>query len=168
LASFDLLILVILAFSAIKGFMKGFVRALLSILAAVFTLLFGASLVLWITPHIQPTIGESYWLPLISYLVVFTGIYLAFAFLGRLIESGLKVVHLGFVNRIAGALIGVLRAALLFSFVFWLCDYFGMLNESYKMSSKLYTYIAPLAPLFVSSVKALFPGIASHLQSHNG
>ena len=122
----DIIILLIIAASAIFGVFKGFVRQLVSI----------ASLVLGIwcagkfTGHLSTYIKD--WLSLemsqqtlhiILFIVIFILAVVIAHFLGKGVEGMIKLTMLGWLNRLLGFLFGAIKATMLLSVIAYIVNY---------------------------------------------
>lgn len=109
----DLVIVVFCAFLVAKGMWKGFVKEIAGIVAliggVVVSFLFHAQ----VQPYMSTFVGETY-VQLISYVIIFLGFYLIIMMLGKLLDKILRSIMLGVVNRVLGALFGLIKAC------FWL------------------------------------------------
>lgn len=109
----DLVIVVFCAFLVAKGIWKGFVKEMAGIVAViggvVVSFLFHAQ----VQPYIVSFVGEKY-VQFVSYILVFIGFYLIVLLLGKLLDKILRSILLGGINRILGAVFGVIKAC------FWL------------------------------------------------
>tara|TARA_B100000497_G_scaffold11059_1_gene12511 strand:- start:1024 stop:1497 length:474 start_codon:yes stop_codon:yes gene_type:complete len=109
----DLVIVVFCAFLVAKGIWKGFVKEIAGIVAVTggvaFSFLFHAQ----VQPYVSAFAGEKY-VQLVSYILIFLGFYLVVMLLGKLLDKILRSIMLGGVNRILGALFGLIKAC------FWL------------------------------------------------
>jgi membrane protein required for colicin V production len=109
----DLVIVVFCAFLVAKGIWKGFVKEIAGIVAVIggvaVSFLFHAQ----VQPYMAAIVGERY-VQLVSYVIVFLGFYLVVMLLGKLLDKILRSIMLGGVNRVLGALFGLIKAC------FWL------------------------------------------------
>ena len=105
----DLVIVVFCAFLVAKGIWKGFVKEIAGIVAVIggvaVSFLFHAQ----VQPYMAAFVGERY-VQLVSYVIVFLGFYLVVMLLGKLLDKILRSIMLGGVNRILGALFGLIKA----------------------------------------------------------
>lgn len=114
----DILIGVVLLIFAVKGFMKGFVREVCSLLGlvvggwAAFVLCRPMAEVLRSHIHLPQFVA-----PIVSFALIFLTLGLVFFFLGHLLTTLFKIILLGGVNRAGGIALGVLQAALILSVV---------------------------------------------------
>lgn len=145
----DLLILVPLLWGAVRGFMKGFIISISGLLALILGI-YGAVL---LSDRLGAYLAESHGLegammPTIAFSLVFLAIVVGVYFLGRLIQKGMSLVALGFVNKLAGGLFGVLKSALVLSVVILLLQmadaHFPFLPKKELEKSFLYEPVADL------------------------
>ena len=109
----DLVIVVFCAFLVAKGIWKGFVKEIAGIVAVIggvaVSFLFHAQ----VQPYISAFVAEKY-IQLVSYVIIFLGFYLIVMMLGKLLDKMLRSIMLGGINRVLGALFGLIKAC------FWL------------------------------------------------
>lgn len=109
----DLVVVVFCAFLVAKGMWKGFVKEIAGIVAVIggvaVSFLFHAQ----VQPYISAFVAEKY-IQLVSYVVIFLGFYLIVMMLGKLLDKILRSIMLGGINRVLGALFGLIKAC------FWL------------------------------------------------
>ena len=109
----DLVIVVFCAFLVAKGIWKGFVKEIAGIVAVIggvaVSFLFHAQ----VQPYVSRFVGETY-VQLVSYVIIFLGFYLIVMMLGKLLDKILRSIMLGGINRVLGALFGLIKAC------FWL------------------------------------------------
>ena len=109
----DLVVVVFCAFLVAKGIWKGFVKEIAGIVAVIggvaVSFLFHAK----VQPYISAFVGEKY-IQLVSYVIIFLGFYLIVMMLGKLLDKILRSIMLGGINRVLGALFGLIKAC------FWL------------------------------------------------
>jgi membrane protein required for colicin V production len=154
---FDLAIAIPLVWGLYKGFTKGFIKTLATLVALVLGVI-GAikfsditSTFLASNLNIEPT-----YLPLISFSITFIGIIIGVHFLARLIDKLLKAVALGLVNKIAGAVFGVAKYAFIVSIVLLGLNYINsqanFIPKEKISSSLLYEPVSSFAPTIIPYV----------------
>ena len=115
----DILLLVILGFGLVRGFMRGLIIEMASLLAIVVGIygaihfsFFTARLLGELMPSSQQTIE------VVAFGLTLIVLMLAVMFLAKVLTKMLKAAELGFLNRLAGALFGVLKAAVIVGSLF--------------------------------------------------
>ena len=148
----DLVFAVILAWSAYRGFSKGFILQL-STLAALILGIWGAIHFSDFTATLlqqQFNIGSKY-LHIISFAVTFIVIVIAVHLLARLIEKLVQAVALGFINRLLGVVFGIAKVAFVVSIILVLVnkanDKYQFLPDEKTENSLLYEPLSQFAPL---------------------
>ena len=114
LSPFDWVLLVFALWSVVRGFLHGAIRELFGLLATIVALLVadwyyrpGA---VWLVSH---GIAEGKLADPVAFLLLGAAVFLGLLLLGRLLRALVHLVGLGFFDRLAGALFGLARAALL-------------------------------------------------------
>lgn len=122
----DIIILVIIAASAIWGIFKGFVRQFVSIAALLLGLWcafkFTAPLSEKATALLSMDIEQNV-MHIIMFAAIFVLTLILSHFLGKGIESIVKLGMLGWLNRILGFLFGAIKAIMLLSIAAYVANY---------------------------------------------
>ena len=148
----DLIFGVILAWSAYRGFSKGFILQL-STLAALVLGIFGA---IKFSDYTATLLTDNFnitakYLHIIAFAVTFIIIVIGVHLLARLIEKLVKAVALGFVNRLLGVVFGVAKVAFVISIILVLVnkanDKYNFLPEEKMDQSLLYEPLSQFAPM---------------------
>lgn len=148
----DIIIMVPLAWSAYKGFSKGLIISVASLLALLLGI-YGAIQFSDITSSylIENFDFNTEYLPVISFAITFILIVFGVHFLARVLDKIAKAVALGPVNRILGGLFGILKTAFIISIIITLVIKFdektGVISQEQKESSLLFEPLAGFAPL---------------------
>ena len=158
---FDIIVLIPLGFGAIMGFRKGFIIEATSILALLFGIYgaigFSGFMESYLT---EQTASVSKLIPVISFVLTFILIVAAVYFIGKLLEGVVKVVALGIVNRIAGALFGTLKLSLIISGIIFIVNSLDsaqhVFSKDLREKSFLYSPLDNIAPKIFPSIKELF------------
>jgi membrane protein required for colicin V production len=147
----DIFIAIPLLWAVYKGFTKGFVIALASLVALIagiycaihFSGITGEYITRWFSPNPK-------YLPLFSFSVTFlfvVGIVYLTAFL---IDRFITATGLGIINRIFGIVFNLAKMALILSVIMSLFNYAGIINplipEKHKQESLLYGPVSRIAP----------------------
>lgn len=154
----DLVLGILLILAAIQGFRKGFVVELASLAALVLGIWGAIKFSDWTADFITDTTNfNSEYLSVIAFLVTFVGIVIVVHILGKVIDNAVKVVAMGFLNRLAGIIFGVLKAAVILSIFLLLFDTVDenvhLLPGQQKTESKLYEPMKQLVPTLFPFIK---------------
>lgn len=147
----DIVLALLLIFSAINGFRKGLVVELAS-LAALILGIWGAIEFSDITSEflIENFDMQSKHLNIISFVITFIVIVILVHVVGSVVNKMVESVMLGFVNKLAGLIFGILRSALILSIILVVFDKIDkdieILSPEAKSESRLYDPIRNFAP----------------------
>lgn len=132
----DFIIAIPLIWGLIIGFKKGLVLELASFAALILGVLGALSFSDFVGEKLSAIISISpEYLGLASFFTTFVLIVVGVFLLARIIDKSLKLIALGMVNRILGALFGLLKYALITSFALY---FFNFLNQKLEFVSNDY------------------------------
>jgi len=150
----DIIFLVPLAWFAYKGFQKGFIIELCSLIALILGIYFAINFSNYAADILVKNfdIGEKY-LSISAFVVTFIAVVVGAFFVGKILEKFINILMLGFLNQIAAAVFGILKAAFLISIVLWIINSFDFTNSiiksEQKANSMLYEHVEKLAPTII-------------------
>lgn len=170
LAPMDMVLLLLLVIGAWRGFTKGLVLSVASLVGLV-----GG---IWAASHFSHLVAESLsqhvkWSPnsmhLASLAVTFLAVVIAVHLLAKLLEKLLDLVALGLVNKLAGALFGLMKVALILSFLMLLLNQIVGTRAwvpQHEMPSLLLGPIEAIAPTLTPNVQPFMDTVSvSDLES---
>lgn len=138
----DLFIAVVLVWFGYKGFTKGLVIELVSLIALGFGVYGGLKFSDTAAEYITGNIETKY-IPIVSFTITFVIIVVAIFILGKLIEKVVKMVALNFINKLAGAIFGMLKVLVVFSVLITIIESYdqklGFIPKETKENSLLYS-----------------------------
>ena len=146
----DIILIVILIWGAIAGFKKGLILTLASfiaIIAGALAAYYGADV---IASELSLKVDWSEkQIAVASFAIVFLAVVLAVHILARVLEGSLKLVALGIANKIAGAVFGIAKNALILTFIIFGIKGFGqgLLPENATDECVIYPVVESIAPL---------------------
>jgi membrane protein required for colicin V production len=154
----DLVLAIILIIAAIQGFRKGFVIELASLAALVLGIWGAIKFSDWTASFITDTTNyRSEHLSTIAFVVTFIGIVILVHILGKMLDNVVKAVALGFLNRLAGIIFGMLKTAVILSIFLLLFETVDenvhILPSKQKSESKLYPPMKQLVPTLFPFIK---------------
>jgi membrane protein required for colicin V production len=154
----DLILGIILLLAAIQGFRQGFIVELASLAALVLGIWGGIRFSDWTADFITDITGyHSEHLSTIAFVVTFIAIVILIHILGKVLDTAVKAVALGFLNRLAGIIFGVLKAAVILSIFLLLFESIDenvhILPSQQKTESKIYEPMKQLVPTLFPFIK---------------
>lgn len=147
----DIVLTILLVLSAISGFRKGLIVELAS-LAALVLGIWGAFEFSHITSEFLVENLNWKWdhLNIASFIITFIVIVILVHIIGSTVNKIVETVMLGFVNKLAGLVFGIIRAALVLSILLIVFDEIDedvhILSDKAKEKSQMYEPIRNLAP----------------------
>lgn len=151
----DIILIIILAFFGYHGYRKGLIIEVTSLAAFILGLFF-AFYFSDVTAGILKqyfTIQEKY-MAAIAFIVTFIAVLFIVLLVGKILEKFIDILLLGFVNKLAGGVFGILKGALFLSIIIFVFNYFdpnhSFINQKAKDESVLYEPIESIAPALYS------------------
>ena len=109
----DIVIIVILGFGLIRGFFRGLVKELSSIIGVIAGF-FAANLYHPVlAPYFKSWISDPNYIHIISFALIFIAVFLIVSILGVILKYLLKVAFLGWADRVFGILFGLVKGVLI-------------------------------------------------------
>jgi len=133
----------------------GFKNGLIIEIATFIALLLGIYVSLYFSDITAELLQESFdvktkYLSLISFIITFIIVVVAVNLIGKLLSKLIDMAALGFINKSAGGIFGILKAVLFLSFILFILQKVDkknmILNEQMTKESLFYPYIQPFAP----------------------
>jgi membrane protein required for colicin V production len=115
---FDILVIVILGYSFVRGLFRGLVKEVSSIIAVLGGFYAAYSYYLELAKPFSKLIRDTAYLNILSFIVIFCGILIIVSFIGIIIKYLLNIVFLGWVDRICGIGFGIVKGILIVSVLF--------------------------------------------------
>ncbi len=153
----DIGIILVLLGGLASGFKNGFVGELAS-LAGLILGIWGAVKFSWWTADLLEGLGLKFSLmPVIAFIVTFLIITIIMQMLGGIVSGLLKVIALNWLNKIAGIVAGVFKAAVFMSVIFLVLDSVSkrhpIIPETARKGSTLYEPVSEIVPAILPFLK---------------
>ena len=138
---------VIIAIPLLYGAWKGYQRGLVFEIAMILGLLLGIYIAFKFLNFFEQIVskyisGSGNFLPYLTFILVFISVMALMIMLAKMLEAILKITALNVFNKIGGALIGVIKFALVISFMLSLLKpvdlRLGLISQQAKNESKFY------------------------------
>ena len=154
----DITFCFLLLMAAIKGYRQGLVVAVFSVITLVVGLVAAMKLSVVVASYLaDSTTVPARLLPAISFTLVFTAVAILIRFVSVLVQKAVKAVMLGWLNRLAGAVLYAVVYTLILSVVLFYADKIHLLRPSATASSITYPYIGPFGPAVIESIGFVIP-----------
>lgn len=151
----DIILLICFIPALVQGLRKGFISqviAIISIIAGVWvSARFTASASTWLAQYIE---GSEQVLKVISFALIFIAVIAILAILGRLLEGTVKLIMLGWLNRLLGMVLSLVKAGLIVGLVIMA---FCSLNNTFSLVSEEVLNESVLFPPLKNMAYTVFP-----------
>jgi membrane protein required for colicin V production len=154
----DIITFIILCLALYKGFRKGLVVAVFSFLAFVIGIAAALKLSAAAAEYLGASISISErWLPVLAFVVVFIIVVLLVRLGAKLIEGALRVVLLGWLNKLGGLVFYALVYLFIFSTLLFYAVQLHLIKPQTTEASVTYHFIQPIGPKIMDMMGAVFP-----------
>ncbi len=159
----DIIILICFIPAIINGIRKGFIAQVISVVSLILgvwlSYKFATVVGSWLSTWLQ---ASSQLLNVIAFIVIFAIVILVLYLIGKVLEKTIKIIMLGWLNRLLGVLFALLKCILIVGLLIVVFDsingIFKMVNEDYISDSALYGPIK-------SAFNSVFPYIKNLISS---
>ncbi len=139
---FDILIIVILGYSLVRGLFRGLVKEVSSIIG-VFGGFYAAYTYYKIVAKLfSGLINDVSYLNILSFLIIFCGVLIVVSVLGVIIKYLLNIAFLGWVDRIGGLIFGITKGILIVSVLFISLTAFLPKGSAFIKNSELAPHVS--------------------------
>jgi membrane protein required for colicin V production len=139
---FDILIIVILGYSLVRGLFRGLVKEVSSIIG-VFGGFYAAYTYYKILAKLfSGLINDVSYLNILSFLIIFCGVLIVVSVLGVIIKYLLNIAFLGWVDRIGGLIFGITKGILIVSVLFISLTAFLPKGSAFIKNSELAPHVS--------------------------
>lgn len=151
----DIIILICLITALIQGLFKGFISQAISLISIILGVWassrFAGLLCQWLAQYIS---GSEQVLRIVAFALIFIIVIIGLALLGKLLEAAIKLVMLGWVNRLLGAVFAIIKWLLVMGLIILA---FNALNENFQLIKPENMSGSKLYPLLNEFANAVFP-----------
>jgi len=154
----DITIAVLLLYGLIKGFSNGLIKEITGLLSLVIGIYIAVNFSNLLEPHLNG-IFDNYekFKPLLAFAILFISVLLGIKLIGHLTDKLTKALALGFLSRVFGGVFGMLKIALIVSFILMIESKFELITKQTKQTALLYKPISSLLEI-----------ITPHFEKHKG
>ena len=140
----DIIILLLIGVGVIQGLMKGSIKQLASIVGFVAGLLLARALFATVAEQLAPALQTSITVAqILSFILIWVAVPIGCSLIASVLTKALEVINLGWLNRLAGALLGAVKMMLLVGIGIYVLEYIDpeseMVSRTTKRASVLYS-----------------------------
>ena len=126
----DIIILVLIGIGAISGLMRGSIKQLAQIVGFVAGLLLARGMFGVVAEQLAPALGTSITIAqILSFILIWVAVPIGCSLIASVLTKALNVVNLGWLNRLAGALLGAVKLMLLIGLGIYVLEYIDPKSE---------------------------------------
>ena len=154
----DIIFAILIVIAIFKGYRKGLIIAVFSIVAFIVGLAAALKLSATVAAYLQNSVSISgKWLPFLSFAIVFGLVAVLVSLGGKLIEKTFEMALLGWANRIGGILLFVILYTIIFSILLFYAEKIHLFEEATIQSSKVYPFVKPWGPKVMNAFGTILP-----------
>ncbi|CAL1520812.1 CvpA family protein [Chitinophaga sp. MM2321] len=156
--SIDIIFAIIMVFAIYKGFTRGLIVALFSLVAVILGLAAALKLstvtALYVQEHWDM---HSRWVPVLCFICLFIGVVLLVRLGAGALQKLVELVMLGWLNKLGGILLYGLIFIIIYSVLLWMANQLYWLSPETKLQSAVYPYIEKIGPWVLDHMGNLIP-----------
>lgn len=154
----DIIFALVMILAIVKGYQKGLVIALFSIIALIVGLAAALKLSAVVAVYLQRNVTISAnWLPVISFALVFFAVVFLVHLGGKLIEKTFELALLGWANRLGGILLYAILYTIIFSVFLFYAGKMEVFEKATIEASQTYPLVQPLGPKVIDGLGKVLP-----------
>ena len=139
---FDIIIIVILGYSLVRGIFRGLVKEVSSIIGVLGGFYAAFTYYTMLTKLLSGLIKETAYLNILSFLIIFCGVLIIVGILGVIIKYLLNIAFLGWADRIGGVGFGLVKGILIASILFITLTAFLPKGSAFLKNSMLAPHVS--------------------------
>lgn len=154
----DIVAVILLVMACIKGYQKGLIIAVFSILAFVIGLAAALKLSAVVAGWLENSVSVSArWLPVLSFALVFLGVVLLVRWGASLVQKSFEAVLLGWANRIGGIILYAALYTIILSIFLFYAEKLQLIKPDTIASSATADFIRPWGPMVIDNFGKVIP-----------
>ncbi|WP_212000410.1 CvpA family protein [Chitinophaga sp. HK235] len=178
--SIDIVFAIIMVIALYKGYTRGLIVAVFSLVAVTLGLAVALKLSAVTATLVQQRWDiHSRWVPMLCFVCLFVGVALLVRLGASALQKLIEMAMMGWLNRLGGILLYSMIFTIVYSVVLWIANQIYLLSPETKLHSVVYPYIEHIGPWVLdhmgewipvfkdifSQLQAFFDKAAGHLQS---
>jgi membrane protein required for colicin V production len=154
----DIAFIVLLLIAIVKGYSKGLIIAVFSVVALIVGLAAAIKLSALVASWLKASVHvAAKWLPVTAFLIVFIIAVLLVRLGARALEKTAELVWLGWVNKLGGIFLYAALYTLIFSILLFYAEKIKLLTADAIAASKTYYFIKPWGPKAMNGIGSVIP-----------
>jgi membrane protein required for colicin V production len=153
----DIIILIPLLWFGYNGYKKGLIIEIASLAAFILGLYFAFYFSNFTAGYLKQFFNiQPRYMAAVSFIATFIGVVILVLTLAKILEKFINILMLGFLNKLGGAVFGMLKGALFLSIIIFVINYFdsghSVIKPQAARQSIFYEPVESLAPMIYSKL----------------
>ena len=150
----DIIFAIFLVWFAYNGYKKGLIIEITSLVALIFGIYISINFSFYAADFLNNNfeINPKY-ISIISFIITFIVVVFLVYMIGKILEKFIDIIMLGFLNKLAGLVFGIVKAAFILSVLIFIINYFDenktVITEKSRTGSILYEPVSSFAPTII-------------------
>ena len=154
----DVAFFIVMIIAVFKGFSKGFVVGVFSLIAFIIGLAAALKLSALVAQHLETASGiTGRWMPLVAFSLVFIVVVLLVNLGARIIKKTVSLAMLGWLDSLAGIVLYIIIYTIIFSVILFFAEKTALLKPETIKVSKVYGFVAPWGPAVIDHLGKIIP-----------
>ncbi len=154
----DFLFCILLLMAVFKGYSRGLIVAVFSLVAFFIGLIAAMKLSASVAVWLQDKTGtQTTWMPFIAFILVMAVVMLLIRFGANMLEKAAEFVMFGWLNKLGGILFYAIIYLTFFSIILFYAESMNVLSEETINNSKTYSFVAPWGPKAIDAIGSVIP-----------
>jgi membrane protein required for colicin V production len=154
----DIFFYIILVLAIIRGWRKGLIIALFSLVCGLVGLTAAVKLSAIVATHMKSDLHmSSRWLPVLAFILVFILVIIIISWAARLLEKLIRWVLLEWLNKLGGILLFLILYLSVYSIILFYGTETQIISKHAAHESHLYHLIAPFGPAVIRLITGFIP-----------
>ncbi len=154
----DLAFFIVMLIAIFKGFSKGLIVGIFSLLAFIIGLAAALKLSAIVAHYLENSTGSTAkWLPVLSFMLVFIIVVLVVNLGARIIKKTISLAMLGWVDKIGGIVLYIIIYTIIFSIILFFAEKTFLVNPKSIAASSVYNYVSPWGPKVINNLGKIVP-----------
>lgn len=156
--SIDIAYLIVLILALIKGWQKGLIVAVFSLVAWVIGIAAAMKFSTVAAKYLEEGGHVSArWVPFLSFLLIFLGVVIVIRIVAKLIEASVELAWMGWINNASGAFLYMIIYSLLFSIALFFLIQMQLISDKTASDSIVFNFIEPWGPVVINGLGTVIP-----------
>jgi membrane protein required for colicin V production len=154
----DVTFFIVMIIAIFKGFSKGLILGIFSLLAFIIGLAAALKLSAIVAHYLENSTGSTAkWLPVLSFFLVFIVVALLVHLGARIIKKTISLAMLGWADKIGGIAFYIIIYTIIFSVILFFAEKTFLIKPETIASSSVHDYVSPWGPKVIDNLGKIIP-----------